>query len=155
MNTPYALLQHCIDEEIVSMEAYTLLLQEEAAALMQGRFSDMMEMTERKDQLVSTLVALDHAREKQLQAMGYPISYEGANAAANAGGETLKQAWSTLLARTSESRQHNHNNGLLIHTHLDLSRNAINFVHAHGQSLYGADGQHRIGLGQGKSLAAG
>ncbi|MQQ99468.1 flagella synthesis protein FlgN [Glaciimonas soli] len=153
--SPYAFLQHRIVEEIAAMEAYTQLLKDEAAALMEGRFSDMMEMTERKEQLVTTLVDVDQARETQLQIMGYPVSPKGANAAATAGGTSLQEAWSTLLARTAESRQHNHNNGILIHAHLELSRNAINFVHAHGQSLYGADGQHRVGLGHGKSLAAG
>ena len=137
------------------MEAFLLLLDQESEALVNGNFSELPLLTERKGQLADRIAMLDQEREQQLQQLGYAANREGADAAAAAGGASLQQAWRALLARAAESRDRNHRNGILIHTHLDFSRQAINFMRACGQSLYGPDGQHKVGRGHGKSLASG
>ena len=144
-----------MDEERAAVEAFLALLEQEAQALIGGKFSDLALLTERKGQLADRIAVLDHEREQQLQELGYPTNRAGADAAAAAGGDGLQRAWQRLLSCAATSRDLNHRNGILIHTHLEFSRNAINFLSACGQSLYGPDGQHRVGRGVGKSLASG
>lgn len=129
------------------MDAFLVLLDQESAALIHGNFSELALLTARKGQLADRIAVLDLEREQQLLQLGYAANRAGADAAAAAGGNGLQQAWHALLARAAQARDRNHRNGILIHTHLDFSRQAINFLSACGQSLYGPDGRHKVGRG--------
>lgn len=152
MNT--RLLSHLTEERGV-VEAFLELLDQEAEALAHGSFDQLPALSERKAQIVDRLALLDSERERQQVALGYSPDHDGANAAAIAGGESLQRAWQELLQCAAQARERNHRNGVLIHTHLDYTRQSINFLRASGQSLYGSDGQHKVGIGNGNSIATG
>jgi len=149
-----ALLTH-LNQERAVMDSFLELLDREAEALIQSRFDELQLLTERKAQLAERINALEHERERQQQQAGYALTREGGDAAAAAGGNELQVLWRDLLTRAAQARENNHRNGIMIHTHLDFVRQSINFLRAHGQSLYGADGKHKVGLGNGHSLASG
>ena len=144
-----------LQQERVVMDNFLELLDQEAEALIQSRFDDLQLITERKAQLAERINALEQERERQQRQAGYALTREGGDAAAAAGGNELQTLWRELLARAAQARENNHRNGIMIHTHLDFVRRSINFLRAHGQSLYGADGKHQVGLGNGHSLASG
>lgn len=152
MNT--RLLSH-LTAERGAITAFLDLLDQEADALVHGSFVALPALTERKAQLADHIASLDLERERQQIALGYAADHDGANAAALAGGEKLQQVWQELLECAAQARERNHRNGVLIHTHLDYTRQSINFLRASGQSLYGPDGQHKVGIGNGNSIAAG
>lgn len=137
------------------MESFLDLLDREAEALIKSRFEELALITERKAQLAERITALEQEREHRQQAVGFALGREGGDAAAAAGGSDVQQVWHELLKSAAQARDNNHRNGIMIHTHLDFVRRSINFLRAHGQSLYGADGQHTVGLGNGHSLASG
>ena len=145
----------CITEQRGVIEAFLALLAQEADALVHGGFVKLPALTERKAQLADHIALLDLERERQQLALGYSADHDGANTAALAGGKNLQQAWQELLKCAAQARERNHRNGVLIHTHLDYTRQSINFLRASGQSLYGPDGQHNAGIGSGNSIAAG
>ncbi|MEM4989912.1 flagellar protein FlgN [Collimonas sp. H4R21] len=148
-----ALFKHLQQERAV-MDAFLDLLDQEAEALIKSRFDVLPLITERKAQLAERITALEQEREQRQRAAGFDAGRTGGDAAAAAGGGNLQQAWQELLALAAQARDYNHRNGIMIHTHLDFVRRSINFLRAHGQSLYGADGKHQVGLGNGHSLAS-
>ena len=60
-----------------------------------------------------------------------------------------------MLARAAQAHACNHQNGVMIHTHLDYTRQSINFLKASGQPLYGPDGTHSAGSSNGSRFAIG
>ena len=61
----------------------------------------------------------------------------------------------SMLERAALARSHNHRNGVMIHTHLDFTRQSISFLQAKGRPLYGPDGSHHTGAASGNQLAVG
>ncbi|AIY40267.1 Flagellar biosynthesis protein FlgN [Collimonas arenae] len=149
-----ALLNH-LNQERAAMATFLDLLDREAEALIHSRFDELQQITEHKAQLADRITTLEQERERRQQQAGFALTREGGDAAAAAGGSDLQLVWHDLLKRAAQARENNHRNGIMIHTHLDFVRQSINFLRAHGQSLYGADGKHKIGLGNGHSLASG
>ncbi|HWW07660.1 flagellar protein FlgN [Collimonas sp.] len=149
-----ALLKH-LNQERAVVESFLDVLDSEAEVLIKSRFEELPGITERKAQLAERITALEQEREQWQRAVGFGSGRAGGDAAAAAGGSELQQIWLELLTRAAQARDNNHRNGIMIHTHLDFVRRSINFLRAHGQSLYGADGQHKVGLGNGHSLATG
>lgn len=148
------LLAH-LTKERSAVDAFLELLDHEAEALIKGDFASMPGLTERKEQLADHIAKLDDERERQLAALGFSVDRSGADAAAAAGGESLQQAWQQLLECAAQARSRNNRNGVLIHTHLDYTRQSINFLRPSAQSLYGPDGKHKAELGNVNSIAAG
>jgi flagella synthesis protein FlgN len=149
-----ALIKH-LNQERAVMESFLSLLDQEAEALIKSRFEELPLITERKAELAERITALEREREQRQQAIGFAPGREGGDAVATAGGSDAQQLWHELLKSAAQARDNNHRNGIMIHTHLDFVRRSINYLRAHGQSLYGADGKHQVGLGNGHSLASG
>jgi flagella synthesis protein FlgN len=148
------LLAH-VSREFAATSQFLELLELEAQAMTSGDFAALPALAQRKSELADQLAVLNTEREKEQLAMGYPAGSVGAQACAASGGPALKQAWSGLLARATLAREYNHRNGVMIHTHLDFTRQSISFLQAKGQPLYGADGSHHAGSASGNRLAIG
>lgn len=131
------------------------LLAQESDAMTLGEFKSLPGLAERKSQLADQIALMGRQREMEQRAMGYPPGRHGCDAAAMAGGEALKTAWSKLLAQAEQAHACNHRNGVMIHTHLDYTRQSINFLKASGQPLYGPDGTHKAGSSSGSRFAVG
>jgi len=148
------LLAH-LSQEYAATGEFIALLELEAKAMTDGDFGALPALAQRKSQLADQIAELNGQRDKEQLAMGYPAGSAGAQACAASGGPALEQAWSDMLARAALAREHNHRNGVMIHTHLDFTRQSISFLQAKGQPLYGADGSHHAGTASGNRLAVG
>ena len=148
------LLNH-LTRECAAIGEFLELLDQEASAMTQGNFACLPGLTERKAQLADQIALFSRQREIELVKLGYTADRNGAEAAANAGGKLLQDTWNKLLTRAALAHEHNYRNGVMIHTHLDFTRQAISFLHAGGQPLYGANGAHHTGSNSGNSLAMG
>lgn len=148
------LLRH-LTQEHAAIGAFLELLDREAAALSGGDFAAMPALVERKAQLVEQIASLDRQREMEQISLGYTADQSGADGVAAAGGKALQDAWRNLREQAAQAREHNHRNGVIVHTHLDFTRQSINFLKASGQPLYGPDGTHHTGAGKGNRLASG
>lgn len=147
------LLDH-LTQEHAAIGEFLELLDAEAQAMTDGDFANMPGLAERKSELADQIASLDRLREVEQLALGYAANRSGAAAAA-AGNTALQNAWSSLLERATQAHERNHRNGVMIHTHLDFTRQAISFLQASGQPLYGPDGTHKTGTGSGNRLALG
>lgn len=150
-----SLLLNHLTREHAAIEAFLELLDQEAEAMTHGGFTDLSVLAERKSQLADQIAFFDRQREIEQVALGYAADRNGADAVAAAGGEALQNAWRELRERAAQARERNHRNGVMIHTHLDFTRQSIGFLQASGQPLYGPDGTHNTGAGSGNSLALG
>jgi flagella synthesis protein FlgN len=148
------LLKH-VTQELVAVRAFLELLDQEAQAMIHGDFTKLAGLAGRKSELADQIVLIGKQRESEQLALGYDADRTGADAAAAAGGEALQEAWRDLLSNAAEARACNHRNGVMVHTHLDFTRQSLGFLHASGQPLYGPDGVHKTGMGSGNSLAMG
>jgi flagella synthesis protein FlgN len=144
------LLKHEHAQAVLFLE----LLNREAQAMTEGRFAELPGLAERKSQLAGQITETGRRREALQQSLGYGPGRHGADAAAAAGSTALKTAWQQLLARATEAHELNHRNGVVVHTHLDFTRQTLSFLKAGGQPLYGPDGTHRSG-GSGNRLGVG
>ena len=131
------------------------LLDLEAQAMTDHDFGALPALAQRKSQLADQLALMARQREREQLAMGYTADRHGADACAAAGGEALQNAWASLREQAAKAREHNHRNGVMIHTHLDFTRQSISFLQSRGQPLYGPDGSHHAGAASGNRLAVG
>jgi flagella synthesis protein FlgN len=148
------LLQH-LTRENAAVGAFIELLDKEADAMTFGHFNALPELAERKSHLADQIALLGRQRESEQIRLGYAAGRSGADAVAVAGGEALQKAWGDLRERAALAHEHNYRNGVMIHTHLDFTRQAIGFLKASGKPLYGPDGTHNTGAASGNSLAQG
>lgn len=144
-----------LNREYAATGAFVALLDQEAAAMTQGVFAKLPELAERKSKLADQIALMAQQREMEQLALGYGAGRRGADAAAMAGGKALQDAWRNLLERAAQAHACNHRNGVMIHTHLDFTRQTISFLQAGSQPLYGPDGGHKTGQGGGHCLAVG
>ena len=134
---------------------FLVLLDQEADAMTQGRFIDLPPLAEHKSQLADRIAIVRRHRENEQMTLGYRADRSGAEAATAAGGPLLQDAWRKLQACAAQAHERNHANGVMIHTHLDFTRQAIDFLKSAGRPLYGPDGAHYSGSASGNRLAVG
>lgn len=149
------LLLQQLTREHAAVGAFVALLNKEADAMTAGQFNSLPELAERKSHLADQIAVLGRQRESEQIRLGYAADGSGADAAAAAGGEALQKAWDDLRERAAQAHECNYRNGVMIHTHLDFTRQAISFLKVSGKPLYGPDGTHNTGSGNGNSLAIG
>lgn len=149
------LFRNHLAREYTAIGAFLELLDQEAAAMTQGNFAALPELTGRKAELAHQIALVSRQREAEQVNLGHTADRSGADAVVAAGGAAFQNAWHALLERAALAHEHNYRNGVMIHTHLDFTRQAINFLHAGGQPLYGANGTHHAGSSSGNSLALG
>lgn len=138
-----------------AVDEFLVLLNQEADAMTQGRFVDLPHLTERKSQLADRIAIMRRHRENEQMTLGYRADRSGAEAATTAGGPLLQDVWCKLQASAAQAHERNHANGVMVHTHLDFTRQAISFLKSAGRPLYGPDGSHDSGTASGNRLAIG
>jgi len=148
-------LLNCLTLELGVVAEFIDLLNQEADAMTQGRFIDLPLLAERKAQLADRIAIVRRHRENEQVAQGFGADRSGAEAATAAGGPLLQDAWSKLQACAAQAHERNHANGVMVHTHLDFTRQAIHFLKSGARPLYGPDGTHHSGTASGKRLAVG
>jgi len=141
--------------EYGAVNEFLAVLKLEADAMAQGRFCDLPQLAERKSQLADRIAILGRHRESEQVSLGFTADRGGAMAAAAAGGTLLQDAWRKLQTCAAQAHECNHANGVMVHAHLDFTRQAINFLKSAGRPLYGPDGAHFSGTASGNRLAMG
>lgn len=142
-------------EETRAARELTECLQQEQAQLVAADVDALPATTERKNQLVARMAELAGKRHKALAGAGFPAS-EAGMLAWLAEFPALKATWQDLLAQASEARELNRANGMLINTHLQRTRSALNVLRQQpeGSGVYGPNGQASVG-GAGRRLVVG
>lgn len=142
-------------QEHAAIVGFLKLLDQEADAMTHGRFTALPELAGRKSVLADEVALLGRRRENEQIRLGFAADRSGAVAAAAAGGQALQDAWIKLGECAAQAHERNHRNGVMIHAHLDFTRQSIRFLKASGKPLYGPDGTHNTAGGSGNSLALG
>ncbi|SFC68069.1 flagella synthesis protein FlgN [Polaromonas sp. OV174] len=148
------LLNH-LTREHAAIGDFLELLDQEAEAMTHGDFAKLPGLVDRKSRLADQITFFSRQREIEQETLGYPAGRSGAEAVVAAGGEAMQKAWRDLRDLAAQAHERNHRNGVMIHTHLDYTRQAISFLHAKTQPLYGPNGTHHTGASTGKPLALG
>ena len=121
----------------------------------EGAFASLPVLADNKSRLADQIAFLGRQREAEQIALGHACGRDGAHAAAATGNQALQNAWRDLLALAAQAHACNHRNGVMIHTHLDFTRQSIGFLQQSGRPLYGPDGIHKTGTPSGNRLALG
>ena len=148
-------LLDCLHREHALIEGFIGVIDQEAKAMIDGDFGKLPELAEQKSALAGQVKLAGREREQLQLAAGYAGGRSGGDAASAAGDPALQQAWHNLLETAARAQERNHRNGVMIHTHLDFTRQTIGFLRSSGQALYGPDGIHNAGDGGKHSLAVG
>lgn len=147
-----------LHSEQQTMQALHRLLLQEQAALIEASIDGLTQLTQAKAALVSELGRLAKQRHAALAAAGFGASESGmrewVDATTHAG--QYKQSWTTLLSMTTEARELNRVNGMLIGRHLLRNQTELNILQGKPQNsnFYGRNGQS-TGKGIGRGLAIG
>lgn len=148
------LLDHLMREN-AQLQDFMATLEAEYAAMQTGNFADLPALSERKTDCLAQIAQLDAWRDQEQRNLGYSPDQAGADALAQSGGPALQHAWEQLQRSAQQAREGNLRNGVLVHTHLDFTRQAIGFLKPGSQSLYGPDGAHARHGGPGHALGRG
>lgn len=154
MSDPCASLQ-C--EQHTMQTLHHLLLQEQAA-LIEASIEGLTDLTQAKASLVSELGRLAKQRHAALAAAGFAASESGMRdwIDATTDADQHTSSWTTLLSMTTEARELNRVNGMLIGRHLLRNQTELNILQGKPQNsnFYGRNGQS-TGKGIGRGLAIG
>lgn len=148
-------LLQCLKFEHDAVAEFLDLLNQEAESMTEGRFVDLAPLAERKSQMADDIALLRQQRENEQVRQGFSADRSGAESAAAAGGLLLQAAWHQLQDCAARAHKRNHANGVMVHTHLDFTRQAIDFLKSANRPLYGRDGAHHSGSPNGRRLGVG
>jgi len=138
-----AALLDALQDELVAVEDFTQVLEQEEAALIDGNLMAILPaIVERKTELTEKLTSYGKQREAALADLGFPASRDGMTAAIGADG-SLAETWKRLLTQAERARARNVTNGLLIKTRMDYNHQALIALRlaAGAPAIYGPDGR--------------
>ncbi|RKP45365.1 flagella synthesis protein FlgN [Pararobbsia silviterrae] len=138
-----AALLDALQEELNAVEAFTKVLEQEEAALIDGNLMAVLPgIVERKTDLTEKLSNFGKQREAALTDLGLPASREGMNTAIGSD-NSLADVWKKLLTLAERARARNVTNGLLIKTRMDYNHQALIALRlaAGAPAIYGPDGR--------------
>ncbi|HTJ91837.1 MAG TPA: flagellar protein FlgN [Pararobbsia sp.] len=138
-----AALLDALNEELNAVEAFTEVLEQEEAALIDGNLMAVLPgIVERKTDLTEKLSVFGKQREAALSDMGLPANRDGMNSAIG-DNDSLASAWRKLLTSAERARARNVTNGLLIKTRMDYNHQALIALRlaAGAPAIYGPDGR--------------
>jgi len=139
MNSQF--FQH-LTQEHSAVGAFIELLDQEAAAMQQGRYADLPSLIECKSRLADRLAILGRQRENEQMRLGYRADRQGAETLAAAGGPSLQKVWHALCAATAQAHERNHRNGMMIRSHLHFTGQPIALPDPGGTPPDGPGGQY-------------
>lgn len=143
-------LHDCLQRQSAVLREFARALDEEANAMAEGRFRQLPPLLARKQALGRQLADLDCERERLQRETGFDPA-----GPPRPGQQDLHAAWQGLCESARGARDHNHRNGVMVHTLLDFTRQAMAVLQGDSRPLYGQDGRHPGGNGAGKPLAQG
>ncbi|MBW8072583.1 MAG: flagellar protein FlgN [Ferrovum sp.] len=142
MSSSVSAWEAALDEEILALEQFQALLDEEQGLLMSGETLSLIPLAEKKNQLAQRLIDLTTTRRE----LGAPPA------------GLCTDRLSALLADTQKAETTNRTNGELIQIRLRHNQQALTILQQAAQkaTLYGPDGQTQApAAGTGRPLASG
>ena len=132
------------------------LLQQEQSTLIEAAIDGLADLTQAKAALVSELGVLAKSRHAALGATGFSANESGMRdwLAKQRSGNSEAE-WNALLTMTTEAKELNRINGMLISRHLLRNQTELNILQGKPQSggFYGPDGQSTAkGIGRGLGI---
>ncbi|MEB0138791.1 MULTISPECIES: flagellar protein FlgN [unclassified Undibacterium] len=156
-STNDAAILQCLQDEYAMMSALSTLLSGEQAALVGGDIEALKRSSANKAELLSSISIWEKKRVALLSAAAYSNDLAGMRAylAAHAEASTI-QLWEDLLLVSTEAKEKNRSNGLLISRRLSQNQAALGVFQQGGSagSLYGPNGQSTIKAPSGKGMVA-
>lgn len=146
-------LQACLDQEIILVDVFMQLLQEESDALLNGGdIATLNASTTKKNSHADQISAWDDQRQALLTELGYSTDKAGLDAAAVAH-PTLRATCETLYHKADKANQMNASNGHIIATLMAHNQEAIDTLKrlADPGQVYDASGRARPGKNQPKT----
>ena len=144
------------DEQQIMQSLQRLLLQEQAM-LIEASIDGLVELMQAKGALVGELGRLAKQRHAALGVCGFSANESGMRDwTAKVQSRESTVLWNALLDMTTEARELNRINGMLIGRHLLRNQTELNVLQGKPQNsnFYGRDGQS-TGKGVGRGLAIG
>ena len=148
-------LLDCLNREYAATGDFIELLELEAQAMTNANFRALPALAQRKSQLADQISALSGLRENAQLTMERIAGGIAPQRLGDSTGQEVEHAWSRLLERAALARERNHRNGVMIHTHLDFTRQSLSFLQSRGKPMYGPDGSHQAGAASSNRLAVG
>lgn len=145
-----AALLDALQEELNAVEAFTQVLEQEEAALIDGNLMAVLPgIVERKTDLTEKLTVYGKQREAALADMGLPANRDGMSSAVSTD-TSLADTWKQLLTSAERARARNVTNGLLIKTRMDYNHQALIALRlaAGAPAIYGPDGRLPMSMQQ-------
>ncbi len=145
-----AALLAALQEELNAVEAFTQVLEQEEAALIDGNLMAVLPgIVERKTDLTEKLTVYSTQREAALADMVLPANRDGMSSAIS-GDTSLADTWKQLLTSAERARARNVTNGLLIKTRMDYNHQALIALRlaAGAPAIYGPDGRLPMSMQQ-------
>ncbi|MDE2430727.1 MAG: flagellar protein FlgN [Burkholderiales bacterium] len=150
-----AAIRQCLNEEIAAMTTLAALLKDEQTVLVNSDINLLSEHTLNKGQLISKISDLEKKRQSVLADLGFKADAEGMRAYLQAvDAREISAQWENLLGISSQAKEDNRTNGLLINRRLSQNQGALNVLQQNNQSasLYGPNGQSMVKKAQGKGV---
>lgn len=151
--TPHEFLT-LLRQERSTFERFLDTLQDEQAALVEGKIDRLTDIAQTKSGLVVELTRLAESRNHFLSSQGLPANKEGmatwlSRQATATETQDIESIWNDLLRVGASARLANETNGKMIELKLQHNQQALAVLMsaANQTTLYGPDGQHLSGAG--------
>jgi flagellar biosynthesis/type III secretory pathway chaperone len=135
-----------LTEELQLTQQLVSILKEEQAILLNNEIESLQVITENKTQLVNTLFLVDQTRLDVLKEANLADQNNNMLKLLDRIAEPeLQLLWQTLLSTTSEAKDLNNNNGLVLNRLAGNTQNALAILRSQCPNdtiLYGKDGQN-------------
>lgn len=152
-------LHECLQKEIHAMTSLAELLSAEETALVNADVAELTRLTPEKSQLILQLSNLENERKTWLEQHGYSPDAKGMqDCVAKASSEiTIVDAWTKLLQISTQAKENNRTNGILINRQINRNQGALNILQKNNpaSSLYGPNGQATNNTPSGRGFVVG
>ena len=141
-------------EELISMQSFVALLEQERAALGAGEADTLPGLAAEKTTVLEMLSRCAEQRARMLGIAGVPATAAGMQQLLGSDPDARK-IWSDLLEVARRASELNTGNGFLVNQRIAHVERAIDAISGPPASLYSTSGITRYGSGASRTLAQG
>lgn len=148
-----------LTKEVELMSSFVSVLQKEEQILSDNHADKLEQIISEKNLVLSDILVIEKQKNQLLSQLGFAIDAEGMKAflASTNNEPSIQEAWKQLLELSSQAKESNRVNGLLINRQMVKNQTALNILQQTDQNaaVYGADGQSKTTNSSGRSFIAG
>jgi len=143
-----------VAEELVTMQSFVTLLEQERGALGEGRADALPGLASKKANLIEILSRCAEQRSHLLGLAGVPGTAAGVQQVLGSDPDA-QEIWSNLLDVARRAAELNAGNAFLVNQRIAHVERAIDAISGPRTTLYGTSGLSSFGSGASRSLAQG